>query len=361
MENKEARLYYVDLLRIIAGILVIVIHISDPFLNLVTIFGGKTWWIANILNSFSRISVPLFIVLSGSILISRKNICGLKTFIKMRLSKILIPLLFWLVFYTYWNSVWFKEPIDTNKLISSVLSVKISHLYFLVIMSGLYIITPILSVFSKNSSLIYKKYLLLISLIPSMFLTFTNRFFPEGAYIANIYTLFFGYICFYYAGDFFRTKIISKSKILLLSLFFILIGFLNAFLNYITVVIDNSYVSILRAKNVNQYFFEPLSPFMVFMTLSIFIIFSNLNFGRFLNNIWVKKIIVNVSSSIFGIYLIHPLVIQLLESCLHWEIYNLVSPLWLFMLFKIILVFIISYIIVSVGKRIPLLKVVFGF
>ena len=102
MANKmdiNQRLYSIDVLRIIAGVAVVAIHVSDPLVNLTTLFGGISWWVANIVNSFARISVPLFIILSGSLLIHRYNTYGLVEFIKKRLLRILIPLFFWVGFY----------------------------------------------------------------------------------------------------------------------------------------------------------------------------------------------------------------------------------------------------------------------
>lgn len=82
MNKLKERILNLDVLRIFAGVAVVAIHVSDAFVNYTAIFGGLSWWIANIINSFARISVPLFIVISGSLLIHRYDQYGLRGFLK---------------------------------------------------------------------------------------------------------------------------------------------------------------------------------------------------------------------------------------------------------------------------------------
>ena len=344
--DNNQRLYSIDILRIVAGISVVAIHVSDPLVSLATLFGGLSWWVANIVNSFSRISVPLFIVLSGSLLIHRYNAYGLMGFIKKRLFRILVPLIFWVGFYWWWNGVWFHTSFDWGRAMTDLLAVKISHLYFLAIMAGLYVITPVLGIFANYATLNYQKYLLITSFLFSFIVTLLNRLIPSGAYVANIWTMFITYFCFYYAGDFLRTKKIDTLVIPKLGFIFVVLGIANAGLNYLTAQY--------------QYFFEPASPLIIAMTILLFVIFINLNFGRILQKTKMNKAVEQFSTTIFGIYLIHLGVINIVDKYTRLGIDNLVSPLWAYMLLKIFLVFGLSYILVSIGKKIPVVKIVFG-
>lgn len=59
-----------DMIRIFAGIGVVVIHVTDPFLIYPPFqgIGGSSWWVINVINALSRVAVPLFIILSGALL-----------------------------------------------------------------------------------------------------------------------------------------------------------------------------------------------------------------------------------------------------------------------------------------------------
>lgn len=226
---------------------------------------------------------------------------------------------------------------------------------------GLYLICPVLGVFSAYASQIYKKYFFFGAFIFSFLLILLNRLIPFGAYVPNIFTTFFAYICFFYAGDYLRKKQLDKKQILQSGTVIIILAALNPLLNFITVKIDISHISVLWAKGVNQYFFEPFSPFIILMTLLLFVVFMSLDFEKLLESKnHIRQGIINISSTVFGIYLIHPLVMHLLDDYAGLRIDKLVSPLWIFMLFKILLVFAISYVVVGIGKKIPVLKTVFG-
>src|SRR3990167_4955287 len=105
MSNVSTYHIGADIIRILACIGVIVIHVSDPFLTYPPYFGigGSSWWITNVINAFFRVSVPLFVVLSGYLLLDTTRSLNIKSFYKRRFVRVGIPTLFWLVFYFVWK------------------------------------------------------------------------------------------------------------------------------------------------------------------------------------------------------------------------------------------------------------------
>lgn len=73
--NKSHRIFYLDFIRVIAILLVVFIHVSaiDTTLNV----GSGQWQITKILNYFAHISVPVFFMISGSLLLNSKKTISL--------------------------------------------------------------------------------------------------------------------------------------------------------------------------------------------------------------------------------------------------------------------------------------------
>jgi surface polysaccharide O-acyltransferase-like enzyme len=66
--NKE-RLEWIDLLRFFAITFVFVFHSRGGYIP--SEKGSESWWIFNIVNSFSHFSVPIFVMISGALLLKR--------------------------------------------------------------------------------------------------------------------------------------------------------------------------------------------------------------------------------------------------------------------------------------------------
>ena len=93
----------IDVLRIIAAFAVVVIHVACLYSEGKISCNDSFWWFANVFNSFSRWSVPVFIMISGSLLIKDNSFENTSLFFKNRVKRILIPLVFWSVFFIGFN------------------------------------------------------------------------------------------------------------------------------------------------------------------------------------------------------------------------------------------------------------------
>lgn len=135
--------------RAFAAILVILIHSASQDLYV----SSPHWWMAAVADAFSRCGVPLFLMLSGSLLI-RPDI-HMPTFIKKRVVRILPPLIFWGVAYVlfvrfYWG--WTTElTLDDFKKIAY--SSPYIHMWYLYSIIGLYLSIPLISKWYINTDL----------------------------------------------------------------------------------------------------------------------------------------------------------------------------------------------------------------
>ena len=339
-----------DVLRILSGFGVVLIHVTDPFLTYPPYFGvgGISWLFLNIVNAAFRVSVPLFIMLSGYLLLGSGRIDDFSSFYKKRFQRIAIPFFFWLAFYFIWQ-YFLGIPTSASSITNKLLSVDLSHLYFLIIILELYFITPLFSVFLKNTTPTANRVLIIASIIFTLLLSLINTYFPKARVLTqkNVLTIFFPYISYYLLG-------FSLRKV----------RFLSGKVYYAVVIFMALILFTALASNgvVNSYFRSYGSPNILLMCVIAFLLILHMKAKRkILQYKFVEKILKDASANIFGIFLVHMIVIeggdrlfpQLKEGAIS-------DPIWFYALIKVCIVFAISYVIVWSGRRIPYIKSLFG-
>lgn len=100
ISNKASRLYYMDILNIMACICVVVMHCTNR-VNLVG--SGRGWYLAILLQALCIWAVTAFYMLSGANLLDYRAKYSTKDFLKKRVCRILIPFLIWSVIYALWK------------------------------------------------------------------------------------------------------------------------------------------------------------------------------------------------------------------------------------------------------------------
>ncbi len=134
----------ISLLRILACFLIIVVHISAP---LVGSF-DRGWWAAHFFDSFSRIGVALFLMITGASLLHKVE--PILEFARKRLLRIVPPLIAWSLFYLWWRSI---NDIETSNWLILIASGPVMyHLWFLYAIIGLYALLPLLRRFYQTST-----------------------------------------------------------------------------------------------------------------------------------------------------------------------------------------------------------------
>ena len=79
--------FYVDVIRSVAIFLVVLLHVSAPFVTAFRRIPLNQWLVANFYDSISNQSVPLFLMISGFLILSRYKSDQLKMFVKKRFLK----------------------------------------------------------------------------------------------------------------------------------------------------------------------------------------------------------------------------------------------------------------------------------
>lgn len=169
LQEKQQHIVWLDVIRTVAMLMVIGVHCIDPFYISPTLGAlpeYKFW--ASVYGSFFRPSVPLFVMMTGLLLLPVGE-QALGAFYKKRIFRVLFPFLIWSVLYNLFPWVtglmgWPKEIIgdffcyvqgkesqslsDALKDVAMIpfnFSFKENHMWYIYLLIGLYLYMPFFS------------------------------------------------------------------------------------------------------------------------------------------------------------------------------------------------------------------------
>lgn len=280
------RNYTIDTLRAIATILVILLHVSAEYVSkgMDNENYDYSFWVGNVVDSFSRICVPIFVLISGMFLIGR-NETFYESYNK-RASRILTPLIFWSIIYLIYSAILSYTANNSFDIIllikKTILGKPFYHMWYLFMLIGLYLITPIINntilKISRKSLWTTSVLLLIFGMINSAYDSFLEN--------SPFFILwFFNYLGYFILGFLFKDYINKiSSKVL--------------FVVYLISVMLISILSFYTAKHFdNLYFYGYLSPFVIIASLSIYMLFQQVNIR--------ENILSRISHLTLGIFLMH--------------------------------------------------------
>src|SRR5262245_20424112 len=136
---------WIEVGRILAILAVVAIHVASPLL--VNRPGHPaSWWVGNLVQSAARWSVPVFVMISGGLILRSPRTGELAAFYRRRLGRFAIPMVFWIVAYLVFGHVVANVPPDLHAALVSVATGRPTyHLWFLFVIGGLAIVAPLLA------------------------------------------------------------------------------------------------------------------------------------------------------------------------------------------------------------------------
>lgn len=286
---------WLNSLRVTASFSVVLLHTAAIGLNNSEVF-SINWHVSNIINGSVRWCVPVFVLLSGYLLIKPNHIDTYNKFYKKRLNKILVPVIFWSIFYCSWKFLNHPDITLLTAMKGMLNGSPYYHMWYLYMIVGLYLFVPFLNdlllVLNKNKSSLLIIFMFI--LLTTSTLLNSLRYHNESPFYLN----FLIYIPFYCLGAHFKLHgIVFKSMALVSTSFMIC-----------TIVIIFGYFYFINFgfKYLSNYFYNYCSPFTIITSISIFILFSN--------KIKVSAKTASLSKMSLGIYLIHPIFLDLIYN-----------------------------------------------
>ncbi|MDR7857531.1 acyltransferase family protein [Tissierella sp.] len=353
MAKESNRILYIDILRVISVFAVVLLHISASFVVDINANGIKWWWIGNIIDSATRWSVPVLILISGQLMLDKSREEEIVPFLRKRLTKIFIPLITWSFIYMLWvnrlNIQWNADLI-LSFLKNFYLGKVHIHLWYLYMIFGLYLVTPILRPYVNNAKKDNLVYFIVVWFISNGIIGFSQKF-TEYTLAFNLSFFHWG-IGFYLLGFYLSKYSLSKKQRKLLYF----LGFLG--------LIVTIYGTYILTKNNGGIFVPHLysnyAPNVMFTAIAIFELFKNINWHRIIgDNKIIKRIISSISKTSFGIYLVHLLILNIISSGVLGIAIDAASfnPIIGIPLVSVI-TFILSHFIVMILQKIPLLNII---
>jgi len=328
---------HIDILRIIACLCVVSIHVSGDYMReILKLEHTFEWWVAYTINTVSRIAVPLFVLISGYLLLGRE-ISTFSLFKKITI-RILLPLfLFGSLCIIYWN--WFyslSQNITLSLLLYEFMKGPMTfHLWFMYMLVSLYLIIPLLNYIVNHIKTNDIKYFFVLWLVFSMIKSFELIYqFQLNSWFLSI-ELVTRYVPYFIAGAMLRKLDIKLNNIFLVTVF-------------IVMIIITMFLSVAISPDLNNYnttLIDGISPTIIIASLSFFILVKNLFTKVNINVNKTKYVIIYfLSRWSFGVYLVHP-IFQI--TALYWVYqHNLWLTLFpLNLLFTILIVFVSSLLI----------------
>lgn len=132
---------WADLCRVAAIFGVVLIHACGASFYQFGKIPAEDWLSINLLDSLVRCSVPLFVMLSGALLLSSQHMPATPLQIVDRIRKVAIPLLTWNIAYLLYVSHFTGQSIDW---LSMFRREPMYHLWFVYMIIGLYLLLPVL-------------------------------------------------------------------------------------------------------------------------------------------------------------------------------------------------------------------------
>lgn len=345
------RILYFDFLRIFATLAVMVLHVAAQnwYGTNVSSFEWQTF---NFFHSVTRFCVPIFVMISGALFLNKRETRimtggGIYKLYKHNILRIVTAFIFWSAIYALpalLHGSSFKAV--CKKIITGHY-----HMWFLFMIVGLYMIVPFIKKIVESPAL--TKYFLALALVFAFII-------PQARDIASVFnktliaeifnagvkmnlSFIGGYTCYFILGHCLHTIEFSKKTRCI-------IYALSAF-GFASTALGCSFISIYNNKP-NQILCGNFTLNVMLQGVGVFVFFKNLIDTLKISE-RMQSIIAKLSKYSFGAYLVHALIIEVLNKIgLNTMSFNPV----LSVISISAIVFVISFVVSYVCNHIPVLN-----
>lgn len=132
-----------DGIKAFASLAVVVLHAGAAVVRAPDAH-STGWWAAELINATTRWSVPLFVMVSGVLLLGGPRVLSPLDFYRQRLVRILVPLAFWSAIYLVYREFTQENFTPRDVVYSIVTGRPYYHLWYLYMIVGIYLAAPFL-------------------------------------------------------------------------------------------------------------------------------------------------------------------------------------------------------------------------
>ncbi|MDR0372420.1 MAG: acyltransferase family protein, partial [Nitrososphaerota archaeon] len=318
---------HVHLIHTIAITTVILVHAAGRWpmtsqeLNQLPPLGIASWTTVLIYQCLGVLGVPLFLMLTGLLLMHPEKMQiekneSLRKFFKKRLTRIGLPFIFWTIIYFIWIHLTQNISLTPGVIIQGTLNGAYTQFWYIYALIGLYLLTPLLRVIiahaNKTPSQTLIKYFIGLWLIGASILPFFSLIFPYQLN-HNVFTIT-GYVGYYVLGAYLCSiQPIDRKKALTL----MLLG--------ISLTALGTYVLMTSGAGTSMYYFQAYhSPTVILASVMAFLLLLTIKPTSHQQETTpphqqkttpsiLNKLITTIGQNTLGIFFVHVIVIETIQ------------------------------------------------
>jgi len=306
----------VDVIRTIAIIGVILLHATGDLtaqqMNQLEVF---RWVTVDIYQSVGRIGVPLFLMLTGALLLQPSKLDEpIGVFFKKRWARIGLPIIFWGVVFFAWDFLVEHQTFTSNAVIQGILTGPYRQFWYFYVLLGLYLLTPILRVVMAHAGSNLIKYLLILWLLGASLIPAASSLTTYNL-DSNVFA-FTGYAGYFILGAYLLTVRMRRSALLI----FMSLG--------IALTAIGTYAMAATVGGVEIFFFQDyFSPTIILASVMLFLLLNTIQVPPSQQRVdqkeinptksvhpKVRKLLSVISQNTLPIFLFHLIILESLQK-----------------------------------------------
>jgi surface polysaccharide O-acyltransferase-like enzyme len=308
-DDPRLRELWPDLVRIWATVSVVLLHAASVPVSRFERLDADAWLWADFYRSLTSTCIPLFVMLSGALLLNAPA-WNARAFFRRRLDKVIVPLLAWSAVYGFWARYFQGQDLTLTqfleRLVGGISNPPYVHLWFLYLILSLYLLVPIFRIYVVNASAANQAYFAGLSFVATAVIPAL----AAGGLGVDLYLApvagFIGYFVLGATLVRFLPPALSRPA-LFLAAAAVIVGLIATTLG--------TYVLSSREGKLYENLYAHLAPNVALMSVPTFLLLRHL--GTVMTQRTpggALRAIAIASELSFGIYLAHVLVMEVLES-----------------------------------------------
>lgn len=322
IEKDNKRIIWLDFVKFIAISMMIAVHCTD---NVTPTERSEAWynlW-GSFYGSFMRPAIPLFVMVTGALLLPVKEI--ISTFYTKRLTRLVIPFIVWSVLYNLFPWItgllglsptiindffaWAEPDQSFSGALHNILMIPFNfsmlavQMWYVYLLIGLYLYMPFFSAWVKQASVKEQKIFLTLWFI-SLFIPYLREYLTKdlwGTCSWNEFGLlyyFAGFNGYLLLGYYIKNNDINFSwgKLAVIGIPSFIIGYCITFLGFKSITAIPG-----QPAELVELFFTYCSPNVLLMTLPIFLVIKKNHF----KSVTIRRFAINISTCTLGIWMSH--------------------------------------------------------
>lgn len=304
--GRPARNIGMDVLRIVSICGVVAIHVFGLRVA-VAPKAGRSWWTATAIDIGFIWVVPVFVMISGALLLGSRQLTEAPgSFYRRRAARLLPALIAWHLVYLVGIRIWLRhEHLTTARILQLIYDGSVfTQLYFLWLILGLYAVAPLLAAFLRAGGEARARAtaaaVLAATVAAFMLPSILTSFHVARPITLNVFTYWMPYVGYFLAGYALRNVRLKGWRLPAVAVPTVLLGVFTVWhygrpghLPVIDVVVRESY----------------LGPFVALMALGVFVVvlsvFADVRLPR-----RGAAVVVALSNASFGVFLVHLVILE---------------------------------------------------